>query len=210
MSNRWNRLIYWLWSPFYDLLSELLFRVGRRRAMEVLCPQVGERVGLIGVGTGADLLLLPEGVYGIGVDLSEAMLARARRKIPGPGRHVELIVGDAHELPLASGVFDVIVLNLVLSVVPNAARCMAESLRILRPGGRLVVFDKFLPDNTSPSWLRRLANFFCAHFGTDINRRLGDIIAGQACRIAQDEASLLGGMYRVILLEKSAESVPVA
>ena len=205
MSNRWNRFVYRLYAPFYDRLQERLFQDARSRAMELAGIHAGERVCLIGIGTGVDLPYLPAGSDAVGIDLSEAMLERARRKLPIPGCRVELRVGDAHGLPVSEdeGPFDVVVLNLILSVVPDASRCMAEALRVLRPGGRIVVFDKFLPDDREPSWRRRLANHLSTVLGTDINRRLGEIVSGQPCRIVHDEPSLFDGAYRVVLLRKA-------
>jgi ubiquinone/menaquinone biosynthesis C-methylase UbiE len=202
MNNRRNRFVYRLWAPVYDAVLERLFREGRSRSMERLALKVGERVCFVGVGTGADFLHLPKGVTGVGVDLSESMLARAESKLPIAGCDIELQVGDAQALPLDDGAFDAVVLNLILSVVPDPARCMAEAIRVLRPGGRIVVFDKFLPDGTEPSWGRRLTNIFSTRLGTDLNRRLGDILSGLPCEVAHDEPSILGGMYRVVLLRQ--------
>lgn len=206
MSNRWNRFVYRVWAPIYDGLLERLFSKGRRRAMEVVGIQPGERVSFIGIGTGTDLLLLPHGAHAVGIDLSEAMLARARKKLPLSDSDIELRVGDAQALPFDDGSFDVAVLNLVLSVVPDPALCLGEALRVLRANGRIVVFDKFLPDNRAPSLGRRLANIFSTIFGTNINRRLGDIISGFPCEVERDEPSILGGMYRVVLLRKPGEA----
>lgn len=205
MSNGWNRFIYRLWAPLYDALLARFFFRGRARAMELAAPRAGERVCLIGVGTGQDLPLLPPGTVALGVDLSEAMLVRARNKLPVPGCDVALRVGDAQSLPRADTErpFDVVVLNLILSVVPDARACVAEALRILRPGGRIVVFDKFLPDGSRPTWRRRLANLVATLLGTDINRRLGDVVSGLPCQIDHEEPSILGGMYRVLLLRKA-------
>ena len=205
MNNRWNRFVYRLWAPIYDALLERLFGRGHRRAMEVVGLRAGERVCLVGVGTGTDLLLLPEGVDAVGIDLSEAMLARAKKKLPIPGCSVELRAADAQELPVDDSMFDAVILNLILSVVPDPARCMTEVLRVLRPGGRIVVFDKFLPDNSRPSWGRRLANIFSTLIGTNINRRLGDIISELPCEIEHEEPSILRGMYRVVLLRPTTD-----
>jgi len=202
MNNRRNQFVYRLWAPVYDAVLERLFRQGRRRAMAQLGLQAGERVCLVGVGTGADLLYLPKGVNGIGVDLSEAMLARAEKKLPIAGCEIDLRIGDAQALPLDDRGFDAVILNLILSVVPDPARCMSEAIRVLRPGGRIVVFDKFLPDGTEPIWGRRLANLVSTRLGTDLNRRLGDILSGLPCEVAHDEPSILGGMYRVVLLRQ--------
>lgn len=207
MSNRWNRVVYRLWSPIYDAVFERVFRRGRERAMKVVELQAGESVCFIGVGTGADLRYLPEGVRAVGVDLSEAMLSRARNKLPIRGGDVKLRLGDAQALPLDGASFDAVVLNLVVSVVPDPARCLSEALRVLRPAGRIVVFDKFVPDDRNPSFGRRLLNVVTKLFGTDINRRLGDIAAGLPCAIAHDEPSIFSGVYRVVLLKHTAGAV---
>lgn len=206
VGNRWNRFIYRLWSPCYDLLVEGTLRPGRLRSLELANLRAGERVCLIGVGTGNDLPLLPAGVSALGIDLSEAMLKQARKKLPVPGSEVELLVGDAQALPAAAAdaSFDVVILNLVLCIVPDPKKAISEAVRVLRPGGRMVVYDKFLPEGARPSVWRRMTNALTTVLGTRINRRLGDIIAGQALRIEHDEPSILGGMYRVVMLRKTA------
>ena len=74
LSNRWNRFIYRLWSPIYDGLFDRFFAApGRRRAMAALDLKPGEHVLLVGIGTGADLPLLPEGAQAIGIDFSPDM-----------------------------------------------------------------------------------------------------------------------------------------
>jgi phosphatidylethanolamine/phosphatidyl-N-methylethanolamine N-methyltransferase len=202
-TNRWNRFIYRLWSPIYDALLGGFFRKGRERSIAVSDLRPGERVLLVGVGTGADLPLLPKGVQAWGIDLSEPMLARARSRLPLPDREIVLTQGDAQALPWETGFFDIAILNLILSVVPDPVACMRETLRVLKPEGRLVIFDKFLPDNAQPSLMRRIGNLFSTTFGTNINRRLGVILSGLPCAIVRDEPSLLGGMYRVVLLKRT-------
>jgi ubiquinone/menaquinone biosynthesis C-methylase UbiE len=105
--------------------------------------------------------------------------------------------------PTAS--FDGAILSLILSVVPEPRMVMAETMRLLRPGGRAVIFDKFAPGTTPPSRPRRALNRVTTLFGTEIDRRLGDLMLGQPCRIIADEPSILGGQYRVILLVRDSE-----
>lgn len=200
MTNRWNRLIYRLWAPIYDSTVGHFFLPGRMRAIEMLNLQPGEHVLLVGVGTGADLPLLPKGVQAVGVDISADMLAKARRKLPLPGLEVTLLQGDAQKLLVNEVAFDVVIFNLILSVIPDGAACLRENLRALKPGGRAVVFDKFLPDTGRLTLGRRLLNLGSTLFGTDITRRFGDLARGAKIQIVQDEPSLLHGTYRVILL----------
>lgn len=205
MTNRWNRFIYRLWAPVYDATVGHFFLPGRKRALEVLNLQPGERVLLVGVGTGADLPFLPSGVQAIGVDISPDMLARARQKLPLPGREVTLLQDDAQQLLVDEVSCDALVFNLILSVIPDAAACLRENLRALKPGGRAVIFDKFLPDKDRLTLGRRVLNLGSTLFGTDITRRFGDLAKGTGVWVVCDEPSLLRGTYRVILLRKTGE-----
>ncbi len=203
MTNPWNQFIYRLWAPIYDATVGNFFFPGRKRAMERLDLQPGERVLLVGVGTGADLPLLPTGVAATGTDLSLEMLAKARQKLPLPGREVTLLQGDAQQLLVEEAGYDAVVFNLILSVIPDGTACLRENLRALKPGGRVVVFDKFMPDAGRLTLGRRLLNLGSTLFGTDITRRFGDLAQGMDLRVTCDEPSLLHGMYRVILFRKN-------
>ena len=202
MTNRWNRSIYRLWAPIYDSTVNHFFIPGRRRALEMLNLQPGEKVLLVGVGTGADLPFLPAGVDATGIDISPEMLAKARLKLDLCPATVKLVQGDAQALLVDGASFDVVILNLVLSVIPDGNACLQSALRALKPNGRAVIFDKFLPEGKAVSSLRKFINFFSTLFGTDINRRLSDLTQGCACEIIHNEPSIGGGMYRIILLQK--------
>ena len=139
MNNRYNQFIYRRWAPVYDATVGHFFLPGRKRAIELLKLQSGERVLLVGVGTGADLPLLPQGVQAVGIDISDDMLARARQKLPLPEREVTLIQGDAQHLLVDESSYDAVIFNLILSVIPDGAICLQENLRALKPGGRAVV-----------------------------------------------------------------------
>jgi SAM-dependent methyltransferase len=160
VTDRANLAIYRQWAPVYDLIFDrLLFARARRQSMRTLAVRSGERVLLPGVGTGADLPLLPVHAVAIAVDLSPAMLAQAQRRLGDCAATVLLVQGDAQRLPVADGAADAAVPHLVLSVVPDGSACAAETARCLREGGRAVVFDKFVAEGAAGlSPLRRLLN----------------------------------------------------
>ena len=202
MTNSWNRFIYRLWAPVYDAILASFFLPGRKQAMTCLELLPGERVLMVGVGTGADLMLLPAGVQAVGIDFSPEMLRRAQAKLPLPDLEVTLIEGDAQRLQVEESTFDAVIFNLILSVIPDAGACLRENLRALKSGGRAVVFDKFRPEGGKLGAGRRFINLFSTIFGTDITRRFGDIASGAACEVLANEPAILQGMYRVILLRK--------
>ena len=202
MTNAWNKTIYRLWAPVYDATVGRFFLPGRRQALALAQIQPGERVLLVGVGTGADLPLLPPRILVTGIDLSEKMLAQARKKLPLPNIEIILLQGDAQTLLVEEAGFDVVVFNLILSVIPDAKACLRENLRALKPGGRVIVFDKFLPESGKLSGFRSFLNLFATLLGTDINRRFGDLAQDSGLVLERDEPSLLNGMYRTKLLKK--------
>ncbi len=115
---------------------------------------------------------------------------------------MDLRRADAEDLPFADGSFDIAVLTLILSVVSDGQACLREAVRVVRTGGHLLVFDKFLPPGQSPSPGRWLLNLLTRPFGTDINRRFEELAEGLPCRVLREESSLFSGAYRAILLEK--------
>ncbi len=206
MTNHWNLFIYRLWAPIYDPTVNRIFMPGRRRAVQLLDLKRGERVLIPGIGTGADLPLLPAGVEVTGIDLTPEMLAQARLKLDRCAASVKLIEGDAQALLVEPASYEAVILNLILSVIPNGNACLQSALCALKPNGRLVIFDKFLPDGGTLSIGRKVMNFFSTLFGTDINRRMSDLMKGCPCVVTHDEPSILGGMYRVILLKKTGST----
>ena len=195
-TNRWNRLRYTLYAPFYDLVVRRLGK-GRRRAIALLDVQPGERVLIVGCGTGLDLELLPRHAKITAVDLTPAMIEKTRAR----GLDVDARVMDASRLEFADGSFDCVILHLILAVVPDPYTTAREAARVLRPGGRASIFDKFLPDDRSPSLPRRAINAIANVIATDINRRLGDILAGTGWRVVREEGGGLGGIFRVVIVE---------
>jgi ubiquinone/menaquinone biosynthesis C-methylase UbiE len=114
-----------------------------------------------------------------------------------------LIQGDAQTLLVEEASFDAVILNLILSVIPDGNACLRSVLRVLKPDGRAVIFDKFLLEGKRISSVRKFFNFFSTMLGTDINRRLGDLMKDCPCEITHDEPSIVGGMYRVVMLRKT-------
>ena len=104
-----------------------------------------ERVLDVGCGMGADVFDLAARVgtagHVTGVDVSTSMIAEARRRAEGRNLPVTFEVGDAQALRFADGAFDAVRTERMLMHVPDADRAFAEMARVLRPGGRLAVFD---------------------------------------------------------------------
>ncbi len=170
-TNRWNQIIYGMWSPIYDLFIRFPpFSKGRSRAFELAEIPDGSNVLLVGIGTGEDLPFLKGADSLTGVDFNRLMLATAERKAERLGIPLTSVCCDAAELPFEAESFDAVVMTLIVSVVPHPRECLQEAMRVLRSGGRIVVFDKFVAPGKNPSLLRRICNLLTRVFGTDITR----------------------------------------
>ena len=196
-SNAWLRFRYSFWAPHYDRVTK--FPDERRRSIELLDLRPGERLVVIGCGTGADLPFIPEGIEVLAVDLTPAMIRQAMAHAR-PG--IEFRVMDGMALDLPDGSFDAAILHMVLEVIPDPARCLAEAARVLRMGGRLAVFDKFLPEGERPGPLRRAGLALLDFVFTSTNRRMGEILArsGAPFAVERDDPSV--GSYRHLILRR--------
>ena len=199
----WNRFRYTLWAPFYDtLVAAVGFDDLRRRSIGYLGLQAGDRVLIVGAGTGLDLPHLPPGTAITAIDVTPAMLTRLTRRADRLRLTVSTHVVDARRLPFEDARFDAVVMHLILAVMPDPDRGLSEAIRVLRPGGRIAVFDKFLGDEQSISLRRRLLNLVVKPLFTDMNRRFGPLVRPTALEIERDEPVAFGGMYRLITLRK--------
>ena len=201
-SNAWNRVRYTLIAPLYDWVVR--FRASRRRSVELLALQPSDRVLIPGCGTGADLDLLPPGVDVVATDITPAMVRRTRDRAARLGREVDARVMDAAALDFPDGSFDAVILHLILAVIPDPVGCIREAERVLRPGGRIAVFDKWVPDQERPSAIRRLLNVFARVIATDLTRSLGPLVNATELKVEHREPAGPGGLFEVALLREQA------
>lgn len=127
---------------------------------EWVCRQATGRVLEVAVGTGLNLGLYPAGTTLTGMDLSPAMLAVARRRADDLGRDVELTVGDAQRLEFPDASFDTVVCTFGLCAVPDDRGAVDEMVRVLRPGGRLLLADHVVSTSAPIRLLQALAELY--------------------------------------------------
>ncbi|WP_334074790.1 class I SAM-dependent methyltransferase [Paenibacillus sp. A14] len=209
MNNRWNKLIYRAGAPFYDYLFNAgPFARARKRVFADLAPKPGQRVLLVGAGTGADLRFFRGKELEVtAVDLSPAMLAQAKSKVNG-NENIRFLEMDAQDLRFANQSFDLVIASLILSVVPDEHKCMSELVRVTKEQGRIVIFDKFQPRESEMPLPIRLLRPFIAVLGTDIGRDYQAILKPHlgGLFIQEDSPAMFGEMYRKIVLQRRASA----
>ena len=141
---------YARWAPFYDVIFAKWLEPGRRAGAAAASRAVGPILD-VGVGTGLDLPLFSPTVRVVGVDLSEAMLLRARHRVRRLRlAHVEgLACMDACRLGFEDKSFGCVVLMYILSVAPQPAAILDEAARVVRPGGEIIVVNRISPEGST-------------------------------------------------------------
>lgn len=191
------RTSYTLLAPLYDLIVARATAASRARSLMALSESEPATVLLSGIGTGLDLQHAPAQHHYVGLDLTAAMLARVPRRA-----NLTLVQGDSQRLPFGDQTFDHAALHLIMAVVPDAYQCMAETLRVTKRGGLILIFDKFLAHGR-PAPLRRLLSPLARQVATGLDVVFEDVLARcPNARLRKDEPALAGGWFRIIELEK--------
>ena len=148
-----------VWShPAAQLLLGPALRPGGTALTSRLLAACGLRPGAlvmdVGCGPGASLeTIAASGHAGVGVDFSHVLASAAATS------GVPAVVGDAEHLPIKGGCVDAVLVECVLSALPDKAGAIAEVRRVLRPGGSLILTDMTLRDrfpeplNTALAWV---------------------------------------------------------
>jgi ubiquinone/menaquinone biosynthesis C-methylase UbiE len=198
--NTMLRRSYSMIAPLYDMFIARPLLQARIRSLRALPAIHAEKVLLSGIGTGLDLSLLPALHHYTALDFNAAMLERARPR--GADLQVEWVLGDSMALPFPDAHFDHVVLHLILAVVPQPGQCLSEAARVLRPGGTIIILDKFLrPQQTA--LLRRALNPLSRRIATRMDVVFEEVLSvvPQLQKVS-DMPLLAGGWFRGIVLQK--------
>lgn len=139
-NERWQR--FWdTQAPSYDRQMGFWERRFFGDSRPWICSQASGDTLEVAIGTGLNLPHYPAGVRLTGVERSPAMLAQARLRASSLGHPADLEVGDAHALRFADATFDTVVCTFSLCAIPDDTKAVHEMVRVLRPGGLLLLAD---------------------------------------------------------------------
>ena len=171
---------------FYDLYDKPMDLLGvRRRRKRLLANATGKTLE-VGVGTGRNLDLYPDGVELVGIDVSANMLARARRVAERQDRPIALELADVQDLPYGDGSFDTVTATCVFCSVADPIAGLREVARVVRPAGRVLLLEHVRPRNPLLGWLAdRIAPIIARLLGPEINRRTEDHVTAAGLDIIE-------------------------
>jgi ubiquinone/menaquinone biosynthesis C-methylase UbiE len=196
-----------LYSHIYDLLTRsYLENAVKEYTKEVLLLSVGEKAVdnllIVGVGTGECLKYINQDIQITAIDYSSSMLKKASKKLKDY-HNVSLVFMDAQKLDFDDKSFDRVLMPLIVAVVEDPYACLKEVDRVLKPGAKLVIFDKFINHNESPSFIRRIINSFTNLFATRIDLDIYKLIKGLNLRVVEERQVLFFGWLKIFVLEKA-------
>lgn len=174
---------------FYDLFEGSDLRRGPAKA--ALFREMFGRVLFLAVGTGVDIKHFPPGRQIVAIDISEEMLRRAQARRESYQGVLSFVQGDAVNLCFRDASFDTVVTSCTMCSVPEPARAFRELRRVLRPGGRLLMFEHVRSRNPFLGLALDLMTRMTRRGGTEMNRdTLGNAVKA-GFRITQVDSVFL-------------------
>jgi phosphatidylethanolamine/phosphatidyl-N-methylethanolamine N-methyltransferase len=191
---------YRLFSGSYDIVFGPVFHPGRKAAVRIANDRPGQRILEVGVGTGLSLPHFRSDSRVTGIDVSEEMLEKARRRTARLGlSHVEgLHVMDAEDLAFPDNSFDAVLALYVASVVPHPARFAAEMRRVCIPGGTIVVVNHFTSENFLLRLIEQRLERLARHIGFDADFPFDTFRRESGLAIREVRPSNLFGYWKLL------------
>ncbi len=197
---------YTLLAPVYDAMVSGPLDFYREKSLARLTDTANKNILINGIGSGLDIPHLPVDAHYVGTDITPAMLQRAEKRadkyISDSALDISFQIADSQALPFENESFDIIVMHLILAVVPKPELALQEACRVLKPGGTIYLFDKFIKPGQL-ALVRRMLSFFIRHIATRTDVVFEHVL--QSCpqlEVISDEPALAKGWFRLIELQK--------
>lgn len=196
---------YARWAPIYDWSFGAFTRTPCRAAVAEMNRLPPSRILEIGVGTGISLPLYDRKHRITGIDLSEDMLLRARKRVAEEGlSHVEALdVGDAGALAFPDGGFDAVMAMFVITVVPEPQKVLAEMERVVRPGGQVILVSHFSVDKGPRAVVERHLSRFSSRLGWRPNFPIETVLGRPNLRLIERRAVKSFDLFTMLKFERT-------
>jgi len=195
---------YARWAPIYDWSFGAFTRGPCRAAVAEMNRLPPARVLEIGVGTGISLPLYDRKHRITGIDLSRDMLERARKRVAEERlSHVEgLEVMDAGALTFPDHSFDAAMAMFVITVVPHPDKVLAEMVRVVRPGGRVILVSHFSVDKGPRAIVEKHLSRFSSKLGWRPNFPIETVLGRPELKLIERRAVKSFDLFTMLKFER--------
>ena len=195
---------YARWAPVYDRIFGVITRKAIVATMQRLNQLPPSRILENGVGTGISLPQYDKRHTIVGVDLSPDMLERARTRAGEENlANVEsLEVMDALDLRFEDASFDVAVAMFVMTVVPDSNRALGEMIRVVKPGGRIVITNHFSADKGVRASFERWLSRYSAKLGWHPEFDIARVMGRPETKLVERRSLSPMGIYTLLVFER--------
>jgi phosphatidylethanolamine/phosphatidyl-N-methylethanolamine N-methyltransferase len=198
---------YTLLAPIYDAIVTGPIDGYRVKSFARIKDTRDKQILINGIGSGLDIPYLSEDACYIGTDITPAMLQRAEKRARQQASvrpiNISFQLADSQALPFDDNVFDAVVMHLILAVVPHPDLALKEACRVLKPGGKIYIFDKFIRTGQY-AFGRRLLSIVLRHIATRTDVIFEQVLSHcPQLTVIHDEPALAKGWFRLIELNKN-------
>ncbi len=201
-----------LYSDFSGMYDRVFTRVFASRIETVVSGlgiEPGARVLEVGVGTGLSLDSYPEHCHVTGIDVSEDMLERARKKLdPEAHAHIKLECMDAMDLPFEDGSFDYVTAFHVVTVVPDPRRLVQEMARICKADGDVVIINHFSSQRRAVRAVVNMVDPLTRRLGWSTRLALDEVLGKRSLRLKNRYKTSPWSLFTVVEARKEVDFLP--
>ncbi len=205
--------VYTNYAVMYDQTFGRMVQQSRESAVRGLPIQPGDRVLEVGIGTGEALPLYPRNCEVLGIDFSEGMLKKARKRMQTHQLdHVTLRHMDASQMELESDSFDIVMAAYVVTAVPDYRPVVSEMIRVCKPGGRIIMLNHFSNGNKMIAAVEKMISPLCTHIGFRTDLSLNTVLEGTTLVVERKKKVNPLRFWHLVecVNQKNGHAVPVA
>ena len=195
---------YARWAPTYDRWFGAFTTRPRRTAVAEINSLPPGRILEFGVGTGISLPEYDRKHRIVGIDLSREMLDIARKRVAGQKLdHVELLEEmDAENLTFEDGSFDAATAMFVVSVVPHPDRLLAEMVRVVKPGGHVVLVNHFTAEKGPRAGFERWMSRFSAKLGWRPDFPMDQVLCQPELKLVERRSAKAFDLFTMLVFDR--------